>query len=65
VGSSEIVATHEVDGVIYPTAWTRVVGRARVAADLLGHDERSYDSEGHRALLSNLARWASGVTSLD
>ncbi len=65
VGSSEIVATHEVDGVIYPTAWTRVVGRARVAADLLGHDERSYDSAGHRALLSTLARWASGVTSLD
>jgi len=62
VGTSDIVATHEVDGAIYPTAWTRVVGRARVAADLLGHDERSYDSAGHRALLENLARWATGAT---
>jgi len=60
VGRSEIVATHEVDGAVHPTAWTRVVGRARVAADVLGHDERSYDSAGHRALLSSLARWASG-----
>ena len=64
VGSSDIVATHEVDGVVHPTAWIRVVGRARVAADVLGHDERSYDSAGHRALLSNLARWASGEISL-
>ena len=60
VGRAEVVATHEVDGVSYPTAWTRVVGRARVAGEVLGHDERSYDSAGHRALLSNLARWAAG-----
>lgn len=65
VGRSDIVATHEVDGAVHPTAWIRMVGRARVAADVLGHDERSYDSAGHRALLANLARWASGVTSLD
>ena len=63
VGSSDVVATHEVDGAIHPTAWTRVMGRARVAADVLGHDERSYDSAGHRALLSTLARWAGGATS--
>jgi len=63
VGSAEVVATHEVDGTIHPTAWTRVVGQARVAGDLLGHDERSYDSAGHRALLTSLARWASGATS--
>jgi type 1 glutamine amidotransferase len=61
VGRSDIVATHEVDGVTCPTAWTRVVGRARVAADLLGHDERSYDSPGHRALVASLARWASSA----
>ena len=65
VGTSDIVATHEVDGVVHPTAWIRMVGRARVAADVLGHDERSYDSAGHRALLSNLARWTSGEISLD
>lgn len=63
VGRSEIVATHEVDGAIFPTAWIRIVGRVRAAADLLGHDERSYDSAGHRALLRSLARWASGATS--
>jgi len=62
VGRSDIVATHAVDGVTCPTAWTRVVGRVRVAADMLGHDERSYDSPGHRALLSSLARWASGAS---
>jgi len=62
VGQSDIVATHEVEGVTCPTAWTRVVGRARVAADLLGHDERSYDSPGHRALLTRLARWANGAS---
>jgi len=61
VGRSDIVATHEVDGVTCPTAWTRVVGRARVAADVLGHDERSYDRPGHRARLTSLARWASGA----
>ena len=63
VGSSEIVATHEVDGATHPTAWTRVAGHARVAADVLGHDARSYDSAGHRALLTSLAQWASGATS--
>ena len=40
-GQVEIVATHEVDGAVYPAAWTRVVGRARVAGDVLGHDKQS------------------------
>lgn len=57
VGRSDVVASHEVDGVRYPTAWTRTVGRSRVAADVLGHDERSYDSTGHRELIVRLARW--------
>lgn len=64
VGRSDLVATHEVDGATCPTAWIRVVGQARIAADLLGHDERSYDSPGHCALLTHLARWASGAGAL-
>lgn len=58
IDRSEIVATHQVDGTTHPTAWVRTVGRARVAVDLLGHDERSYASEGHRALIVALAHWA-------
>lgn len=57
VGQSETVATHTVDGTTHPTAWLRKVGRSRIAVDLLGHDERSYESEGHRALIISLARW--------
>lgn len=58
IGRSEIVATHQVEGATHPAAWLRTVGRSRVAVDLLGHDERSYASEGHRALVVALARWA-------
>ena len=41
-----------------PVATPTTFGRARVAVDVLGHDERSYGSPGHRALLRDLARWA-------
>lgn len=58
VGESEIVATHTVDGTIHPAVWLRTVGRSRVAVDLLGHDERSYDSVAHRSLIIALAHWA-------
>ena len=58
VGHSEIVATHTVDGTVHPAVWLRLVGRSRIAVDLLGHDERSYDSETHRALIIALAQWA-------
>lgn len=60
IGRSEIVATHTVDGTTHPTVWLRTIGRSRVAVDLLGHDERSYASDGHRALIVALARWAAG-----
>lgn len=58
VGDSDVVATHEHGGVIHPVAWTRTHGASRVAADLLGHDSRSYDSPAHRALLGRLIDWA-------
>lgn len=53
-----VVATHDSADGPQPTAWTRSVGRSRVAVDLLGHDRRSYDSAGHEQLLLQLARWA-------
>lgn len=57
-GERTEVAHHEHDGMRSPTAWVREVGAARIAVDLLGHDERSYDSAGHRTLLASLAWWA-------
>lgn len=59
VGTSRTVATHVVEGVVYPAAWTRTVGSSRVAVDVLGHDQRSYESDGHQRLLFALALWAS------
>jgi type 1 glutamine amidotransferase len=64
IGASQVVATHEHDGVIHPVVWTREhrdgEGVSRVAVDLLGHDARSYDSPSHRALIARLADWATG-----
>ena len=58
IGSSLIVATHAGDGSAEPAAWVRDVGPSRIAVDVLGHDERSYDSAGHRSLIRQLSRWA-------
>lgn len=58
VGESTVVAQHDGAAGPEPTAWVRRQGRSRVAVDVLGHDERSYESAGHRALLVTLARWA-------
>lgn len=58
LGDRVEVAHHEHEGVRAPTAWVREVGAARIAVDLLGHDERSYDSAGRRGLLAALATWA-------
>lgn len=58
VGESHVVAWHDGATGPEPTAWVRTQGRSRVAVDVLGHDERSYASAGHRYLLQRLARWA-------
>lgn len=58
IGRSHTVAEHEVDGARHPAVWVRDHGPARIAVDALGHDERSYDSADHRALLLRLAHWA-------
>jgi len=60
VGDSDVVATHEHAGHTHPVVWTRRHGAARVAADLLGHSARSFDSAAHRDLLGRLADWATG-----
>jgi uncharacterized protein len=57
--ASDIVplAAHEHAGEFYPLLWARSLGRSRVFADALGHDERSYDAPAHRKLITRAARW--------
>jgi type 1 glutamine amidotransferase len=57
----EPIAEHEHDGVRHPLVWAREVGRSRLVYDALGHDVRSYDSAGHRALLAAALDWLSHV----
>src|SRR5690606_23371757 len=58
IGRSHVVATYDGGSGPEPAAWGREYGNARIAVDALGHDERSYASAGHRALLAQLAHWA-------
>lgn len=57
LGQSTAVAEHEAPAGRESTAWVRQSGRSRIAVDTLGHDERSYDSAGHRAFITALAHW--------
>lgn len=52
-----VVGDHRHDGVVHPLIWARRQGPGRVVYDGLGHDERSYDSPGHRALLLRAVSW--------
>lgn len=51
------LATHRHQGRVYPLVWARELGPTRVVADTLGHDTRSYDSAGHRRLLTRAVQW--------
>jgi type 1 glutamine amidotransferase len=61
------LATHRHDGIEHPLLWawsyppgdpgTSHPRTARVIYDALGHDERSYDSPGHREIIARAARW--------
>lgn len=62
IGRSTVVAEHDGPAMREPTAWVRTIGAARIAVDVLGHDERSYESAGHRRLVAQLARWAARLT---
>lgn len=57
----EPIAEHEEGGFRHPLVWAREFGRSRLVYDALGHDARSYDSEGHRALIAQALRWLSHV----
>jgi type 1 glutamine amidotransferase len=56
------LAAHEHAGELHPLLWARVRDKSRIVTDLLGHDERSYDSPEHRQLISRAARWLTGTS---
>jgi type 1 glutamine amidotransferase len=51
------LAAHEYEGELHPLLWARPYRASRVVTDLLGHDERSYDSPARRELVSRAALW--------
>ena len=51
------LAAHQHAGELHPLLWVRIRQKARIVTDLLGHDERSYDSPEHCQLISRAARW--------
>jgi uncharacterized protein len=51
------LAAHEHASGLHPLLWARTQGKSRIVTDLLGHDERSYDSAAHRQLISRAAQW--------
>ena len=57
IGPHHCVATHDGSFGPEPTAWVREHLGSRVAVDLLGHDTRSWDSEGRVELFRALTRW--------
>lgn len=52
-----VLGDHEHDGASHPVIWAREHGPGRVVYDGLGHDARSYDSDGHRDLLLRATSW--------
>jgi type 1 glutamine amidotransferase len=55
-----VIGDHAYHGVVHPMIWAREHGPGRVVYDALGHDARSYDSAGHRALLQRAVDWLVG-----
>jgi type 1 glutamine amidotransferase len=58
----EPIAEHEEDGTRHPLVWARELGRSRLVYDGLGHDARSYESTGHRALLTRSLAWLASAS---
>jgi len=52
-----VMCEQSFDGRLHPIVWARESGPARVVYDGLGHDTRSYDSEGHVDLLRRSVEW--------
>lgn len=57
-----VLGDHAYAGVTHPMIWAREHGRGRVVYDGLGHDARSFDSAGHRALLDRAVHWLTRAT---
>ena len=58
------LATHSHDGIEHPLLWAREWRSARVVYDALGHDEQSYDSPEHAALIARSVQWLLGDLDL-
>lgn len=58
-GEREVRMSYSADGRVHPLLWRREAEGARVLADCLGHDPRSFDSSGHVDELAAGLRWAS------
>jgi type 1 glutamine amidotransferase len=54
---ARVLAVHDVDGAEHAAVWVREQP-TRAVVSSLGHDERSYHSPAHVALLQRAARWA-------
>lgn len=52
-----VIGDHAYADVDHPMIWAREHGPGRVVYDGLGHDARSFDSGGHRALLTRAVSW--------
>ena len=52
-----VLGEHTYEGAAHPMIWTREPPAGRVVYDGLGHDRRSYESPGHRALLQRAVSW--------
>lgn len=57
----EPIAEHEEGGGRHPLVWAREFGRSRLVYDGLGHDTRSYESPGHRELITRSLEWLTHV----
>lgn len=49
--------TRDDDGAVHPVLWVNEAHGGRTVYSALGHDVRSYGSEGHRDLLRRAASW--------
>ena len=56
-----VLAVHEHEGETHPLLWTHEHGATRAVVSALGHDERSFASPEHLALLRRAARWAAAI----
>jgi uncharacterized protein len=53
----DVLCEHDYEGIRHPVVWARDAGRGRVIYDGLGHDARSYDSQGHVELVQRSVQW--------